>query len=163
MGIPSRVLKRTAPLWSHYDEWSINTVRRTQNGCHFPDNIFLNENVWISIKVSLKFFPKGQIYNIPSLVQMMAWHRPGDKPLSEPMMVIFSDTYASLGLNGLKIGDINLRFRFYFTTIWTSFYLNNIWFCTHIFISRHDIWLKVYPVDPNNHRYGLCPGWLGQP
>ena len=26
-------------------------------------------------------------YNIPSLVQIMAWRRPGDKPLSEPMMV----------------------------------------------------------------------------
>ena len=25
--------------------------------------------------------------NMPSLVQMMAWRRPGDKPLSEPMMV----------------------------------------------------------------------------
>ena len=49
--------------------------------------IFLNENVWISIKISLKFVPKGQIDNIPALVQIMAWHRPGDKPLSEPMMV----------------------------------------------------------------------------
>ena len=31
--------------------------------------------------------PKGPINNIPALVQIMAWHRPGDKPLSEPMMV----------------------------------------------------------------------------
>ena len=77
--------------------------------------------------------------------------------------LVYWHIYASLGLNGLKIGDINLSFRIYFTTIWRSFYLNNIWFCTHIFISRHDIWLKVFPVDPNNHRYGLCPGWLGQP
>ena len=49
--------------------------------------IFLNENVWISIKISLKFVPHGSIYNIPALVQMMAWRRPGDKPLSGPMMV----------------------------------------------------------------------------
>ena len=27
------------------------------------------------------------INNIPALVQIMAWRRPGDKPLSEPMMV----------------------------------------------------------------------------
>ena len=27
------------------------------------------------------------INNIPSLVQIMAWRRPGDKPLSEPMMI----------------------------------------------------------------------------
>ena len=49
--------------------------------------IFLNENVWISIKISLKFVPRGPINNIPSLVQIMAWRRPGDKPLAEPMMV----------------------------------------------------------------------------
>ena len=36
---------------------------------------------------SLKFLSKGPINNIPSLVQIMAWRRPGDKPLSEPMMV----------------------------------------------------------------------------
>ena len=45
------------------------------------------ENVRISIKISLKFASKGSINNIPALVQIMAWHRPGDKPLSEPMMV----------------------------------------------------------------------------
>ena len=48
---------------------------------------FLNENVWIPIKISLKFVPKGPINNITSLVQMMVWRRPGAKPLSEPMMV----------------------------------------------------------------------------
>ena len=39
-------------------------------------------------KYSPKFVPKGQIKNITALVQIMAWRRPGDKPLSEPMMVI---------------------------------------------------------------------------
>ena len=52
--------------------------------------IFLNENVRISIKISLKFVPKCPINNIPALVQIMAWRRPGDKPLSEPMMVCLS-------------------------------------------------------------------------
>ena len=69
----------------------VNTLRPTQNGCHFAYDIFkcifLNENVWIPIKISLKFVPKGPINNIPALVQIMAWRRPGDKPLSEPMMV----------------------------------------------------------------------------
>ena len=69
----------------------INTLRPRQNGRHFADDvlkcIFLNENVWISLKISLKYVPKGPINNIPSLVQIMAWRRPGDKPLSEPMMV----------------------------------------------------------------------------
>ena len=51
---------------------------------------FINENVWFPIKISLKFVPWGLINNIPALVQIMAWRRPGDKPLSEPMMVRLS-------------------------------------------------------------------------
>ena len=69
----------------------VNTLRPRQNGRRFADDtfkrIFLNENVRISIKISLKFVPKGPINNIPALVQIMAWRRSGDKPLSEPMMV----------------------------------------------------------------------------
>ena len=69
----------------------LNTLRPRQNGRHFADDtfksIFMNENVWISINISLKFVPRGAINNIPTLVQVMAWRRPGDKPLSEPMMV----------------------------------------------------------------------------
>ena len=42
----------------------------------------------ILIKILLKFVPSGPINNIPALVQIIAWRRPGDKPLSEPMMVI---------------------------------------------------------------------------
>ena len=53
--------------------------------------ILLNEYVWISIKISLKFVPGGPINNVPALVQIMAWRRLGDKPLSEPM--IFNDAY----------------------------------------------------------------------
>ena len=49
--------------------------------------IFFNGNVWILIKFSLKFVPKGPINNIPALVQIMAWRRSGNKPLSKPMMV----------------------------------------------------------------------------
>ena len=68
----------------------LNTLRPRQNGRRFPDIFkcnFLNEDVWISIKISLKFVPKGPINNIPALVQIMAWRRLGDKPWSEPMMV----------------------------------------------------------------------------
>ena len=59
---------------------------------YFPDDIFkcifLNENDWISITISLKLVPEGMINNnIPSVIQIMAWRRSGDKPLSEPMMV----------------------------------------------------------------------------
>ena len=67
------------------------TLRPRQNGGHFPDDIFklifLNEIILIWIKISLKFVPRGRINNIPALVHIIAWCRPGGKPLSEPMMV----------------------------------------------------------------------------
>ena len=70
----------------------INTLRPRQNGCHCPNNIFkcnfLNENVSVSIMISVKFNPKGSVNNIPALVQIMAWCHPGDKPLSKPVMTI---------------------------------------------------------------------------
>ena len=69
----------------------VNSLRQRQNGRLFADDtfkrIFLNENIIISTKNSLKFVPKGLFDNIPALVLIMAWRRPGDKPLSEPMMV----------------------------------------------------------------------------
>ena len=71
----------------------VNTLRPRQNVRHFPDDIFkcifLDENEWISIKISLKFVPKVRINNTPALVWIMAWRRSGDKPLSEPMVVSF--------------------------------------------------------------------------
>ena len=76
---------------SGYATVHINSLRPRQNGRHFADDIFnrisLNENIWIPIKISLKFVPKGPINNTPVLVQIMAWRRRGDKPLSEPRMI----------------------------------------------------------------------------
>ena len=103
--IESITWNQSNKMWSgmtHFKFWPIgpweitlrtqvNTLRPRQNGRRFADDtfkrIFLNENVRISIKISLKFVPKGPINNNPALVQIMAWRRPGDKPLSEPMMV----------------------------------------------------------------------------
>ena len=80
-----------ARISSHIYHRQVNTLRPRQNGRHFADDtfksVFLNENVRVSIKISLKFVPKGPIDNMPALVQIMAWRRLGDKPLSEPMMV----------------------------------------------------------------------------
>ena len=63
----------------------INALRPRQNGRLFADNIFkrmfLTENIWILIKISLKFVAKGPINNTTSLVQ------PDNKPLSEQVMV----------------------------------------------------------------------------
>ena len=90
------------------NRWSpktaINTLRPRHNGCHFADDIlkgiFLNENAWMSIRISLKSVHMGPINNIPSLVQIMAWCRPGDKPLSERWLD-YRRIYASVGLNEL--------------------------------------------------------------
>ena len=69
----------------------VNTLRPRQNGRHFADDrfkyIFLNKNVRISIKISLKLVPKGPINKTPALVLITDWRRPGDNPLSEPVMV----------------------------------------------------------------------------
>ena len=55
----------------------------------FADNIFksifLNENHCIWIQILLKFIMKSSINNKTELVQVVAWRRTGDKPLSEPM------------------------------------------------------------------------------
>ena len=70
-----------------------------QNGHRLADDIckriILYEKLLIEIliEISLKFVPKGPIDNNPTLVQIMAWRRIGDKPLSEPMFTRFTDAY----------------------------------------------------------------------
>ena len=95
-------------LWSSLDHNGFNTLRPRRNRRHFADDIFrcifLNEYERISLRFSLKFVPKVRINNIPSLVQIMAWRRPGDKPLSEPMMVsLLTHICVILGLNELIV------------------------------------------------------------
>ena len=93
MSLVSNVSLRISKTSSaaHCSVQHLNTLRRRQNGCHFLDDIFififLNKNVWILVKISLKFVPKGPINYIPALIEIMAWCRPSDKPLSEPMLV----------------------------------------------------------------------------
>ena len=71
--------------------WFVNSLRPRQNGRLFADDtfkgIFLNEDIRILTENSLKFVPRGLINNIPAMVLIMAWRRPGGKPLSEPMLV----------------------------------------------------------------------------
>ena len=54
---------------------TFNTLRPIQNGRHFAEDIFkrifVKENVWISIEISLKIIPKGPIDNMPALVQII--------------------------------------------------------------------------------------------
>ena len=72
---------------------TFNSSPPEQNGRHCADDIFkhvfLNEND----PISLKIVPRGPIDNKSALVRVMAWHRTGDKPLSEPMLIHFIDAY----------------------------------------------------------------------
>ena len=113
-----------------------NTLRPRQNSRHLADDLLkcisLNENVRILIKISLRFVTKGPNNNITALVEIMAWRRPGDKPLSEPMMVrLPTHIYASLGLNELT--NTNMAFcitqyrqRTVFGSVWNLFVLTGI-------------------------------------
>ena len=75
----------------------VNTLRPRQNGPHFAGDLFkcnfVNENIWISIKISLKFVSKAPISNIPALVQIMVWWRPSDTSFSQPMIAQLTDAY----------------------------------------------------------------------
>ena len=74
-----------------YRQLGLNTFRPRPNGRHFPENtfklIFLYQNGCILIRISFKFVPTCPIEYNPTLVLIMAWRRPGDKPLSEPLIV----------------------------------------------------------------------------
>ena len=85
------ILETITTTWLPSRCYSFNSLRLRLNRRPFAVDtfkcIFLNENDRISIKISLKFGTGGPVDHIPTLVQIMAWCRPGDKPLSEPMMV----------------------------------------------------------------------------
>ena len=71
----------------------INTLRPRQNGCHFKDDILLSENLHSLIPMHLNCILNGLIDNKLSLIQVMAWCRTGDKPLSESLMSKFTVSY----------------------------------------------------------------------
>ena len=83
----SKSTQRQKLPWGAFKN-TFNTLRPKQDGRHFADNIFkcifLNENIWILLKISLKFVLKVQINNIPALVQIMVCRLVVAKPLSEP-------------------------------------------------------------------------------
>ena len=68
-----------------------NTLRQRQNGHRFADYssqcVLLIENICITMNIWFTFVLKGLSNNIPASVPIMAFRRPGDKPLFEAMMV----------------------------------------------------------------------------
>ena len=91
-GCTAKVFQTVAvPLQWRANHISLKHIEADKICRHFAEDIFkcisLNGNIWISLKIWLQFVPKVRINNIPVLAQIMAWRRPGEKPLSEPMMV----------------------------------------------------------------------------
>ena len=66
----------------------VQALRPQHNGCHFQI-IFFIEKCCIWNKMPLKYVLEGPIDNKSPLMQIMAWRRPGDKPLPDPMLPRF--------------------------------------------------------------------------
>ena len=130
---------------NHAPNPTLNTLRPGRNRRHFADNIFtyifLKENVWISMEMLLKFVPKGPFNNIPALVQIMAWRRPGDKSLSEPMMVTLPTHICVTRPKWVKNGLRSAAFYNVSASILTKF--QNLFQALHSRIYLHLIWRTV--------------------
>ena len=103
---------------------TLNTLRLRPDGHHFADDIFtcifFNENCCIFIKFSLKYVHKGPIDNNRALVQIMAWRRSGDKPLSEPMMISLPTHICVTRPQWVKpLGDF-FKMQFYFLKLFVT-------------------------------------------
>ena len=85
----------------------------------------------LRLKISLMFVPKGPINNIPALVPIMAWRRPGDKPLSEPMMVSLPTHICKIVVRWVPWNYIDDKSTLVQVMAWcrqaTSHYLNQCW------------------------------------
>ena len=130
---------------------SVNSMRPRQNGGHFADDtlkrFFLNGNDTILIKISVKFVPKGPFNNIPALDQIMAWRRPGAKPLSEPMMVRLPMHICVTRPQWVKEAE-------YFSSA-VSYSRHNCFFIAYIYDHRDSVWTS-YLIYCNPMFYVLC-------
>ena len=125
----------------------------------FSNAFSLNENVWISIKISLKFVPKGPISNIPALVHIMAWRRPSDKPLFEPMMISLPTHIYVTRLQWVKTILNNWIWRINLPGDKQHF-LSGLWMyrapMTHICVSKlSHSWLRCWSVACSMTNYDM--------
>ena len=128
----------------------INSSPPGQNGRHFSDDTFRwpNGKFCILIEISLKFVPKGPLDNNPALVQIMAWRRVGDNPLSltnaDP---IYWRIYASLGGDELTIQLLYLPilFRVALLALGNRMYGAIVWLPQCQWSNHEDYWLVLNP------------------
>ena len=90
----------------------IDTLRPQQDGHHFVDDtfkpIFLNENDWILLQISLEFVPKVPTDNRSALIQL-TWNR--WQAINWTNDEEFTDTYMSSGPNVLT----RISYLFHYT------------------------------------------------
>ena len=110
----------------------------------FFKRMFMNEKLCIFIRISLKFVPWGPINNKSALVQLMAWHQTGDKPLFEPMLTQFTDTMLRHQgeMSKLCLGTAALLSS---TLLWTN--------VTQLNLRRISKWFPIYGNNPSYTRY----------
>ena len=67
---------------THWGRDEIDAILQT-----LSNSFSLVKIYWFRLKFHWSL-SSGPINNIPTLVQTMAWHQPGDKPISEPMIIL---------------------------------------------------------------------------
>ena len=125
-----------------YSQLNLNTLRPRQNGRHFADTIS-SAFSWVKmlefrLRFHWSFVPKVQINNIPAMVQIMAWRRPGDKPLSKPMMVSLLTHICVTRPQWVK-ECISIKFYFKFK----SFHLRKCILQCHLQNGGHLVWASL--------------------
>ena len=73
--------------YSSSGHWLYVKLYRLYHYMNYQWFMFVPELIYKNYIISVKFVTKGPINNFPALVQIMAWCRPSDRPLSEPMRV----------------------------------------------------------------------------
>ena len=93
--------------------FKFNTLVSSQNGRHFANDtskcIFLDE---------VEFVPKRPISYIQALDQIMAWRRPGDKPISKLTMVKLLKHIYVTRLHWINKAVIVMEFTLYLQHKW---------------------------------------------
>ena len=102
LGLPGTMNQNPGMLLTHWGQHKMNAILQiTISNAFFLIKMY---EFWLklhwSFKIALKFVHLSQIHSISELLQIMTWHQPGDKPLSEAMMVCLL-MHICISFNGL--------------------------------------------------------------
>ena len=131
----------------------VNTLRPRQNDCHFTayifNCIFFQWKLLYLDLISLKYVPSGTNIKMPALIKIIACCRPGDKPLSEPMMVFLTHICVTQPqwVNSSRLSDMYAIMNCHHWHRWClvtcgmpSYYQNQFWFITTWILNNKFQW-----------------------